>query len=116
MPKARADNTLSTDSRTARQTDALQFEIGVLLAEVAVVVKHAHDEKAVDLLWEQKGNSEIGDREIVCRKEVAPVACDPAPSSLTTADGSQNRMHSVVRRKIRRNFSIAIADLIVPHS
>lgn len=50
----------------------------------------------VDLRWEQKENSEIGDREIVCMKEVAPVACDLAPSSLTTADARQNRIRCSV--------------------
>lgn len=65
----------------ARQIDALLLEIVVLLELQVTAVMYVHGGWVVDLRWVQRENSETEDREIVCRTEVAPVACDPAPSA-----------------------------------
>jgi hypothetical protein len=80
----------SGGSRTARRTGALLRAVVALRERGVKEARCAHDERAVDLRWGLRENSEIEGREIVSRREVALGACDPAPSLVANADENCN--------------------------
>ena len=104
-----AGSTQSGGLNSARQIEALLDDIWALREQAVKGVMCAHDVWVVDLLRARRGNSKIEGREIECRREALPLACDRAPSwSQTPTTGALGANDGAESINVREIFGIQL--------